>query len=56
MEEIRSEFEKWYSEEGSWTAAIARSGDGYLLMQTQQAWIAWQAAYLVYLNWVTKQD
>jgi hypothetical protein len=45
--EQREQFELWYSTSGCWDKAVERSGDGYRLMQAQQAWTAWQAAWKV---------
>lgn len=39
----RQGFETWFSGGNSMCRSIERSGDGYKLMTTQQAWIAWQA-------------
>lgn len=43
MADEREAFEAWASDSGTWLAAIKRSGDGYILTQTQQYWEAWQA-------------
>jgi hypothetical protein len=40
----RAAFEAWFSDDGKWTAAIQRSGDGYMLAAAQTAWGVWQAS------------
>ena len=42
-EEIRQAFEKWYSDGNRYMAALERNGEGYRLMQAQQAWHVWYA-------------
>lgn len=42
---MRERFERHMSDDGKWMAAVQRSGDGYLLAQTQGAWITWQACW-----------
>lgn len=46
-DEMRAAFEAEYSEGGKWMAAVARSGDGYRLAQTQCAWQAWRSAWIL---------
>lgn len=42
---IREKFEIYCSDEGKLpAAAVERSGEGYKLLQTQHAWVVWQAA------------
>lgn len=36
-------FEKWFAP--TYDRSVERDGDGYLLMQTQLAWVAWKAAW-----------
>lgn len=43
--DMRAEFENWYSDNSQFPKAVERSGDGYKLMQAQQSWMAWQAAW-----------
>ena len=44
-QDIRAAFEKWFSEGDIWPGALVRNEDGcYRLMQTQAAWVTWQAA------------
>ena len=40
---IRSEFEKWESDNGKWPRSIERSGEGYRLITVQSDWTAWKA-------------
>lgn len=40
----RARFERWFSDQGKWPQAVERSGEGYRLMQAQDAWRTWQAA------------
>lgn len=40
----RNDFEAWYSDQGLFPKSVQRSGDGYVLMQANLSWIAWQAA------------
>lgn len=47
MDDVRTAFEQWYSDNGSWPSSVERNGDDYKLMQAQQAWTAWQAAWKV---------
>ena len=43
-EQMRAEFECWYSHNGESDVAIQRTESGsYYLMQAQAAWMAWQA-------------
>lgn len=42
---VREAFEQYASDDGEYPAAIERAGDGYMLMQTHQAWITWQDAW-----------
>lgn len=42
--DTRQQFEQWITNDGDFQAAAARDGDGYRLMQSQQAWLAWSAA------------
>ena len=44
MSHERRRFEHWFSDQGKWPQAVERSGDGYRLMQANDAWRAWQAA------------
>jgi hypothetical protein len=39
----RQAFENWFAEPGC--MSIARKGEWYTLMQTNQAWIAWKAGW-----------
>lgn len=39
----RAKFEWWYSDQGQYPKAVERRGDGYVLMQAQDSWVAWQA-------------
>lgn len=41
----RERFEAWISEDGKWSKAAQRSGDGYMLAYAQSAWTAWQAGW-----------
>lgn len=42
---MRESFERWASDGGEWSGAVARDSDGnYQLMQTASAWNVWQAA------------
>jgi hypothetical protein len=41
---VRAQFEHWMSDEGSTPKAVERRGDGYMLLQAQICWTAWQAA------------
>ena len=41
----RGAFEKWYAQGDAKCPSIIRNGDGYRLMQAQQSWQAWQAAW-----------
>jgi hypothetical protein len=43
-EQMRKDFEKWYSDDGAWPETIARTGSGYMYMGAEAAWRAWQAA------------
>ncbi len=45
LDEVRERFERWYSDGGTWPAALERSGSGYRLMQAQAAWVVWLAAF-----------
>lgn len=40
----RAAFEAWFSNQGAWPKAVARSGDGYILQAAHSAWEVWQAA------------
>tara|TARA_R100001039_G_C1831136_1_gene95073 strand:- start:907 stop:1206 length:300 start_codon:yes stop_codon:yes gene_type:complete len=40
----RERFEHWFSDQGKWPQAVERSGEGYKLMQADDAWRTWQAA------------
>lgn len=42
----RDNFEFYFSDEGEWPAAVERSGEGYKLLQAQNAWVVWQAAWV----------
>jgi len=53
---VRESFEHWFSDEGASPRAIQRHGDGYLLMQAQSAWEAWQAAYKAFTVDMQKTD
>lgn len=44
MSEQRERFEAWFSDQGKWPQAVERRGDGYRLMQANEAWRNWQAA------------
>jgi dienelactone hydrolase len=44
-DDMRKAFEHWYSSEGESPRAIERKNDGYRLMQADQSWTAWQAAW-----------
>ena len=55
-QDIRAAFEKWFSEGDIWPGALVRNEDGcYRLMQTQAAWVTWQAAYAAADKGETKQ-
>lgn len=41
----RAAFEAWYSNDGTWPAALERSGPDYKLAQTQAAWESWRACW-----------
>jgi len=43
MSTLRERFEKWFSDDGKWPAAVKRIGDGYKMGTAQGAWSAWQA-------------
>jgi hypothetical protein len=49
-EQIREAFENIQSSHGLFPRAITRSGDGYLLSQTQGAWTTWQQAWQAALD------
>ncbi|MGE6580355.1 hypothetical protein ACQKD0_04890 [Vreelandella aquamarina] len=40
----RERFERWFSDQGKWPQSVERSGEGYRLMQANDAWLTWQAA------------
>ena len=42
-EQMREAFERHMSDGGKFPKAVERSGDGYRLLQTQNAWDAWKA-------------
>ena len=42
--DMRQEFEAWFSDKGKALKAVTRKGDNYVLMSTRQAWWAWQLA------------
>jgi len=42
-EQMREAFERHMSDDGKFPKAVERSGDGYRLLQTQNAWDAWKA-------------
>ena len=42
---IRTEFERYFSDNGQFPLAVERNGDGYKLMQAQSAWVTWQHAW-----------
>jgi hypothetical protein len=45
-DQMRKEFEAWFSDDGAWPKACARSADGdYIHMSASTSWTAWQAAY-----------
>ena len=44
MSPERRRFEHWFSDQGKWPQAVERSGNGYRLIQANDAWLAWQAA------------
>lgn len=44
---MREAFEEWYSDHYKYLKAIERNGGGYVLMQAQLSWTAWQAAWKV---------
>jgi hypothetical protein len=44
QDEMRAKFEHWASDEGSYPKAVQRHGESYLLMQTANSWVVWQAA------------
>lgn len=44
MSHERRRFEHWFSDQGKWPQAVERSGDGYRLLQANDAWRTWQAA------------
>jgi hypothetical protein len=52
----REAFEKWASDDGKWPAAIEWNGNGYELMQTHAAWIAWQASWQAALSQPTEVE
>lgn len=41
----RAAFERWCGEDGRWPQAIERNGNGYKLMSTHSAWMAWRACW-----------
>lgn len=41
----RAAFEAWFSSDGRYPQAIERSGNGYKLMGTHNAWTAWEASW-----------
>jgi len=41
---VRAQFERWYSNDGKWSSALERSGDGYKYQGADHAWHVWQAA------------
>ena len=41
---VRAQFERWYSNDGAWSKALERSGDGYKYQGTDHAWHVWKAA------------
>lgn len=42
---VRTAFEAWFSDAGTWPAAVERSGDGYKLLAAQSAWTTWRAGW-----------
>jgi hypothetical protein len=50
---IRPAFERWFSEDGKWPAAVLRDGSGYMLASAQAAWTAWKACTLATLVQLT---
>lgn len=43
-EQMREAFEHYMSDGGKYPNAVERSGEGYRLLQAQNAWVVWQAA------------
>lgn len=44
MEESRTQFEAWFSNDGKYPEAVDKSGGDYLLASACAAWEAWQAS------------
>lgn len=42
-EQMREAFERYMSDDGEFPKAVERSGDGYRLLQSQNAWVTWKA-------------